>query len=345
MKQRAWFEVNIENIKHNYNVIKDITKGSMICPVIKDNAYGHGALYLAKIYEELNCDYFAVSNIKEASELRQGGIKKPILILGYTSSDYAKELSLNNITQCVYSLDYAKELNDSGYKIKCHLKVDTGMNRLGFKDVDEMIETYNLNNLEFEGIFTHFAKTSDKEFTKQQYDLFMDTIDKLNDNGCSFKIKHCCNSGGTFEYPEYHLDMVRPGLVLYGLGYPGLKQALLLKTVITELNTIEAGETVGYERNFKAAKQTKVATTAIGYGDGFFRANSSKNNVEVNFKECPIIGNICMDQMMIDVTDVDCKVGDEVTIYKDLEKCANNIGTISYELIFGLDYRVPIIYK
>lgn len=345
MNERTWIEVDLDNISYNYELIKRKANGAMICPVIKDDAYGHGAVKLGLLYEKLGCDYFAVSCFDEAMELRKGGITKPILILGYTQIEYAKDLHDNNITQCVYSLDYANALNDCGQVIKCHLKVDTGMNRIGFKDVDEMEYAYNLPNLQFEGIFTHFAKATDEQFTQKQFDTLMNAIDELHKRNCDFKIRHCANSAGIFLYDKYTLDMVRPGIILYGLGgYSGLKPAMKLKSVISEIKTVKKGETIGYERNYTATKDIRVATVAIGYGDGFFRANSGKNKVCINNTNCDIVGNICMDQMMVDVSDVDCKMGDEVNCYIDFEECANNLGTISYELICAIDSRVKVNY-
>ncbi|MBR2578255.1 MAG: alanine racemase, partial [Erysipelotrichaceae bacterium] len=184
------------------------------------------------------------------------------------------------------------------------------------------------------------------EFTRQQFDCFMKHVKELSDKGITFRIRHCANSGAIFSYPEYLLDMVRPGIVLYGLGgYEGLKQALELKSIISHIKTIKAGEYVGYNRTFKALKDTKVATVPIGYGDGYLRYNRAKNMVTVNGTKVPVIGNICMDQLMIDVTGIACKLYDEVTLYGDLEEIAANIGTISYELICTLNARVPVFYK
>lgn len=346
MQDRVWREVNLNNIKSNFELIKEKAKGSKICCVIKDNAYGHGALRLAKFYEELKADYFAVSNLNEALELRDGGIETQILILGYTSVEFAKVLNEKAITQCVYSLDYAKELNKQNIKVKCHLKIDSGMNRIGFKDIDEMEEACKLPNLYFEGVFTHFALSEEEEFTKQQFDTFMSFIGELDSRGIEFDIRHCANSGSLFRYHEYNLDMVRPGIVLYGLGgYKGLKQALKLKSIISHIKTVHKGETIGYNRCFTAKNDIRVATVPIGYGDGYLRINSGKNTINVNGKEANILGNICMDQLMIDVSDIECNVLDVVTIYGDLEKIAANIDTISYELICSIDNRVPVIYK
>lgn len=345
MSKKTWVEINLKNIEDNYNLIKKQADGAMICPVIKDNAYGHGAVRLAKLYEELHADYFAVSNLEEAIELRDNGIVTPILILGFTPIENGRLLNEYNITQCVYSLQYAKELNDLNVDIKCHLKIDTGMNRIGFKDIEEMRQACLLPNLYFEGVFTHFSDCLDDDFSKKQFDLFMNYIEELQALGIFFKIRHCANSGTIFKHPFYHLDMVRPGLILYGLGgFPGLKQALTLKTVITHIKDVKKGEAIGYDRKYIADKDIKVATVAIGYGDGYSRLNSGRNVVYVNDKPCCILGNVCMDQMMIDVSNVDCSLYDEVLVYGDIDKIASNIYTISYELICDINSRVNKFY-
>lgn len=346
MKNRTWVEIDLKAIKDNYLLIKQKVDGAKICPVIKDNAYGHGAVRLGKLYEELGANYFAVSNIKEAIQLREADIKLPILILGYTAIEDASLLNKYDITQTIYSLDYAHKLNEKGYKLKCHLKVETGMNRIGFSDIGEMYEAYNLPNLDFEGIFTHFSDCLDDEYSAYQFNNFTKAIDGLSKKGANFKIKHCANSGTIFKHPFYHLDMVRPGIILYGLGgYDGLKQALSLKSRIIHIKDVKKGEAIGYDRTFVADKDMRVATVAVGYGDGYYRYNKGHNTLEVNGKEANILGNVCMDMTMIDISDIDCKVNDEVIVYGDLEKIAKNINTISYELICGINARVEVIYK
>lgn len=345
MSKRTWVEINLKNIEDNYNLIKNQACGAMICPVIKDNAYGHGAIRLAKLYEQLKADYFAVSNIEEAIELRENGITTPILILGYTPLEDARLLNEYNITQCVYSLVYGKELNEYNVDIKCHMAIDTGMNRIGFKDVEEMKEAFYLDNLKFEGVFTHFSDCLNDAFSKKQFDLFISYIEDLSKAGINFKIKHCANSGTIFKHPYYHLDMVRPGLILCGLGgFEGLKQALTLKSVITHIKDVKKGEPIGYDRKYIASKDIKVATVAIGYGDGYSRLNSGRNVLYVNGKPCDILGNVCMDQVMIDVSNVECSLYDEVLVYGDLDLIAKNIYTISYELICDINSRVKKIY-
>lgn len=346
MENRAWVEIDLDAIRHNYKIISEKSNGAKICPVIKDNAYGHGAVVLAKLYEELGASYFAVSNIDEAIQLRENGISLPILILGYTPIKEAINLNKYNITQTIYSLEYGKSLNKQGYKINCHLKIETGMNRIGFKDYKEMEEVCNLDNLSFEGIFTHFSDCLNDEYSAYQFDNFNKAINYLESKGITFKIKHCANSGTIFKHPFYHLDMVRPGIILYGLGgFDGLRQALSLKAKVIHIKEVKKGEAIGYDRTYFASKDTKVATVSIGYGDGYFRYNKGKNTIEINGKQANILGNICMDMCMVDVSDIDCKLYDEAIIYGDLDKIASNIDTIPYELICAINHRVPKKYK
>ncbi len=346
MCKRTWVEIDLNNIVYNYNLIKSKIGDSMICPVIKDNAYGHGAVMMAKIYEKLKANYFAVSNIEEALELRKNKISTPILILGYTPIDEIELLNKNDITQCVYSLEYARELNDKNIKIKCHLAIDTGMNRIGFKDTLEMYEACLLPNLDFEGVFTHFSDCLDDDYSAFQFNNFTSAIDSLKNKGITFRIAHCANSGTIFKHPYYHLDMVRPGIILYGLDeYEGLKPALTLKSVITHIKDVKKGEAIGYNRRYIADRDIKVATIAIGYGDGYYRYNSGVNTININGKEANILGNVCMDQLMVDVSDIDCKLYDEAIVYGDINKIAKNLNTIPYELICNINNRVPVIYK
>jgi len=346
MDKRVWIEVDLNSIKSNFDIIKTKAAGSKICCVIKDNAYGHGAVRLAKLYQQLNVDYFAVSNIEEALELRQNDIVTPILILGYTPIEKAKLLNELNITQCIYSLKYANDLDSKGFKIKCHLKVDTGMNRIGFVDIEEMKKALALNNLEYEGIFTHFANSEDDNLISLQYNKFIGVINELCSNGYEFKIRHCANSMSLFLHPEYNLDMVRPGIVLYGLkGHQRLSQSLKLKSVISHIKTVKKGEGIGYNHKTVLECDCLVATVPIGYGDGYERINAQRNCITVNGIKCRILGNICMDQLMIDISNVKCSLYDEVEVYGDIEECAKNIDTISYELVCSIDSRVPIVYK
>lgn len=359
--QRTWAEIDLDKLKANFQTIRAITK-QKICCVIKANAYGHGALRLARLYSELGADFLAVSNIEEAFELRNGGIELPILILGYSPAECAKALAVNNISQCLYSLDYARSLSAvavrKGYTIKCHLKIDSGMGRIGFKDKAEAYAAACLPGLKIEGIFTHFASADEgdegTDFTEGQFRCFQEFIDYLERHGISFAYKHCGNSAAILDYQEFGLDMVRAGIILYGYlpsaavhNQLQLQPAMSFKSIITHIKEIEAGETVSYGRHFKAKKKTRIATVAVGYADGYLRANSSLSEVLINGQRAKITGNVCMDQLMVDVSNLAAKVGDEVILFNQeltADELAANCQTINYEIICAVARRVPRVY-
>ncbi len=367
IRRRTWAEIDLDKAEHNFSLIKNaVNENTKICCVVKANGYGHSAVNLSKLYEALGADFLAVSNIEEALQLRNGGIKLPILILGYTPEECAELLSDNNISQCVYSSDYANRLSScakaKGKTVKVHIKLDTGMGRIGFKcDGNEIEEIYNaskLGGLAFEGIFTHFAVADEsekgKEYTKKQFESFMHTVNELEKRGVTFLIRHLANSAAIFDYPEFGLDMVRAGIVLYGLKpsdevkkLPELKPVMTVKSIISHIKTLNKGESVSYGRVFTAEKETKVATVPIGYADGFLRGNfKAPYSLMLNGKRVPIIGRVCMDQLMLDVTDVNCAVGDEVTVFGGhmgvtADDIARINGTINYEIVCAVGERVP----
>lgn len=358
-------------LEHNFNVVKAaLNTSTKLCCVIKANAYGHGAIPLARLYNFLGADFLAVANIQEALALRENNITLPILILGFTPPECAETLYEYNITQCVYSLPYAQELNSyaekSNVKIKIHIKIDTGMGRLGFicrpeesSGLADIVLACKLSHLISEGIFTHFAVADagakGKIYTRLQYQSFIDSINYLRQNSIEFKLQHCANSAALFDYPDYQLDMVRAGIALYGLSpsekmtnIPQLHPAMTLKTVISHIKELSPGETVGYGRIFSSQRVTKIATLPIGYADGLPRA-STGYSVLVNDAPAEIVGKICMDQMMIDISGIDCTLGNVVTIFGSCPNhTANNIashnGTINYEVICNIGERVPRIY-
>lgn len=372
IRRRTWAEINIDNAKHNYNIIRSAIDGkTKLCCVIKANAYGHGAVELARLYESWGADCFAVSNIEEALQLRKAGITTPILVMGYTPPECAKELSAYYISQCVYSSEYAYALNACAVKaavyVTVHIKVDTGMGRIGLAcrpecsdGIKDAIDICKLSNLNAEGIFTHFSAADEdsvdnlNSYTNQQYQSFIYAIDYLDKKGFKFKLHHCANSAGIFLNPAYHMNMVRAGIVLYGLkpsqnsNIVGLKPVMSLKTTVSQVKEISVGESVGYGRTFIADKTVKVATLAIGYADGLDRS-STGYNVLINNSYAPIIGRICMDQCMIDVTNIDCCAGDVVTVFSDqseisADTIAAHIGTINYEVVCDIGERVPRVY-
>ena len=375
-RKRFWAEIDMNAAEKNFNLIKSkLNKETKLCCVVKANAYGHGAVYLSKLYESLGADFFAVSNIEEAMQLRNNGISTPILILGYTPTSCASILAENNISQSVFSYSYAKELSRSakadGISVKIHIKLDSGMGRIGFDCIhenDRMIESVvdvcNMEGLTPEGIFTHFAVADEgvdgKEFTSLQYNRFMNAIDELNARGVGFEIRHCANSATTFEYPEYHLDMVRVGVVLYGVapsskvrGCDELLPVMSLKSVISMIKEIEAGDTVSYGCTFKAEKKMKIATAPVGYADGFWRSNAENGTqMLIRGQRVSIVGRVCMDQLMLDVTDVKgVREGDYITLIGEdkgevisADELACNNNTIGYEMICAIGERVPRFY-
>lgn len=376
--KRTWAEIDLDVLAENYKKVRACTnKDAKLCCVIKADAYGHGAEKVGLELEKLGADCFGVSNLEEALHLRDVGIKTPILIMGYTPAKEAKRLAENKISQCVYSSEYAKKLSDYAVKndvnVNVHIKIDTGMNRLGFvfEDIDadtavldEIVKVCKLPNLKTEGIFTHFAVSDEGEgglsFTMNQFGCFKELIEALGREDVFFEIKHCANSGGVLDYPLIHMDMVRAGIICYGL-YPsgdiknkiGIKPALSLKSVISHVKQIKAGMSVSYGRIFTAETDMTIATVPIGYADGYPRILGEKGaDVLVRGKRCKIIGRICMDQLMIDVTDMqDLKIGEIVTLIgRDgkeeitAEEIARYQESVNYEVVCDIGKRVPRVY-
>ena len=375
-RKRFWAEIDMNAAEQNFNIIKKkLSEGTRICCVVKANAYGHGAVYLSRLYESLGADFFAVSNIEEAMQLRNNGIKTPILVLGYTPVSCASILAQNNISQTVFSYDYARQLNDTaraeGVSIKIHIKLDSGMGRIGFDCIhadrevkNTLLDVCRMENLVNEGIFTHFAFADGgqegREYTKAQYDRFINAVDFLEDNGITFEIKHCANSATAFAYPEYHLDMVRVGVVLYGLapsskvcGCEELEPVMSLKSVVSMIKAIEKGDFVSYGCTFCADRKMKIATAPIGYADGYWRSNSERGTqMLIRGNRVNIVGRVCMDQLMLDVSEVKgAKEGDYIIVIgKDgaeqisADELAANNGTINYEIMCAIGERVPRFY-
>ena len=371
-QKRTWANIDLDAAEHNFHEIRNCLKSeTKLCCVVKANGYGHGAVQLSKLYETLGADYLAVSNIEEAIQLRNNSISLPILILGYTDPRCARELADQNITQCVFSYDYGVALStnavEEGTTVKIHIKIDTGMGRIGFQcqdcELDQAAEVCMLPGLEVEGIFTHFASADEgeggREYTLGQFNKFMNAISYLEAKGIYFKLRHCANSAGIFDYPETHLDMVRAGVVLYGLQpssvlhNPGnLKPVLMLKTIIDHIKSVHLGDCISYGREFKADREMRIATIPIGYADGLWRSNFHNHMVvEVEGKLAPIVGRVCMDQCMIDVSEIpEVAVNSKVTVYGmdgviSVDHIAEVNGTINYEIVCALGERVPRVYK
>ncbi len=375
--RRTWAEVDVDAVKHNYQVIREkVASDTQIMCVIKADAYGHGAVFLAKLYEKLGADRFAVSNIEEAMQLRENGIERPVLILGFTPASMAKELADHQISQAVFSEAYARELSDEAVKqnvkVRMHIKVDTGMSRIGFmyqnkeRDSDSIRQIQNacmMPGLISEGIFTHFAVSDEgsegRQATLHQLDCFTDAVNRCKENGCRFEIVHCANSGAIIDYPQAHFDCVRAGIILYGLAPSqkladrlDLRPAMQIKSVVAQVKTIEPDTPVSYGGTFVSDRPLKLATVPIGYADGYSRSLSNRAYMTIKGKKANVLGRVCMDQLMLDVTDIDdVQEGDEVTVIgsgKDeslsFDDMAQMTGTINYELVCLVGKRVPRVY-
>lgn len=375
--RRTWAKIDLNAIEHNYNEIKNHVQGkSEIMCVIKADAYGHGAVFLAREYERMGVKRFAVSNIEEAMQLRENGIESSILILGFTPADLASVLAENNISQAVFSDEYAADLSrcaiESGVTVKIHIALDTGMSRIGFMyqdtdrdqpSLDTIERVCRRSGLEHEGIFTHFFVSDEggegRKDTLYQYRCFSDAIERLSARGIEFPLRHCANSGAIIDYPDTHINMVRAGIILYGLAPSGklegrldLIPAMQLKSVVAQIKTVEPGTRVSYGGTYKTTRRTRIATVPIGYADGYTRALGNKAHMIVNGKYAPVIGRVCMDQLMLDVTDNDSvTTGDEITVIGTdgncrvtFEETAALAGTINYEIICIIGKRVPRVY-
>lgn len=371
MERRTWAEVDLDAIAHNMKEIRKITNPSaQIMAVVKADAYGHGFLEVTRTLLDNGADRLAVAVLQEGKQLRSRGVDVPILVLGALMEEDIEDYINFNITPNVFTYDQAKAISYIAEKkeivTKIHIKIDTGMSRIGFvatEDnsaiVDEIAKIAKLPYIEIEGIFSHFATSdeNDRSYTLLQFKRFMDVVNKLETKNIIIPIKHICNSAGIMMYPEMHLDMVRPGVILYGM-YPSdevdksrlnLKPAMTLKSRITFVKEVEAGRGVSYGKEYITKGPTKIATVPIGYADGYLRKLSKKGKMMVHGQLVPIIGRICMDQCMIDVTNVNnIERGDEVIIFSDsgitIDDVAKWLDTINYEVACVIGKRIPRIY-
>lgn len=373
--KRAWAEIRLDNLKYNLDICRSFLKGNTeIVAVVKANAYGHGDTAIAPFLQSQGVNWFAVSNINEAINLREHGITKEILILGYVMPTEAQELCEYNIIQAVTGLAHAKELSQNapqGKKVRVHIKIDTGMGRIGLRHhtakgyADEIEEISKLKNIKVEGIFTHLsvADTDEKRdvaYTDKQINTMLEIKKELDSRHFVLKQFHFLNSAGATYHATAESTLARYGIMLYGL-HPNvaldlpkpLKPVMELKTIVAHIKTIEEHEYVSYGRTYCSDRPTRVATLAIGYADGYSRLLSSKAEVLINGRRAKVIGRVCMDQTMVDVTDIDVKVGDTATLFgKDgddeitADDLASLYGTIGYEIICGISKRVPrLIYE
>jgi alanine racemase len=366
----VWAEVDLDKLAHNMREIRRNAVSKDIIAVIKADGYGHGALDIAPTLLENGATRIAVAVLNEAVELRRGGIEEPIMVLGFTPPSQIDMLLRYDIEQTVYSYDLAKEISQLAKKknkvAKIHIALDTGMGRIGFLPDDESAEVVykisKLPNIVIEGLFSHFssADEDDKTYTDMQLDRYTAFYNKLIASGVKVNMRHIANSAAIIDMPQSHFEAVRPGIILYGY-YPSeqvfknkidLKPVMSLKTNIVHIKNLPAGEYISYGREFKTLRESVIATLPVGYADGYTRLLFNKAKVIINGSFVPVIGRICMDQCMVDVTEIkNVKVGDEVVLMGEqgdlsftADHIAELIGTINYEITCMISKRVPRVY-
>ncbi len=367
---RAWAEINLSALSSNIAAVKAvIPKHTELMAVVKANAYGHGDEAVCRKLSELGISWFAVSNLEEALSVRKICPDAEIFILGYTPPECAADIAANNIIQGIMSIDYANELcKYADAPIRCHIKLDTGMGRIGFRAKDtyacteKLLPLFDKDKLLIEGIYTHFAaadspEEEDTAYTEMQEKRIFDVYDRLAELGHKLHHVHCMNSAASITRPNERCTLARIGIVMYGLlpNYPvelpiEVTPVMTFKSVISQVKEIEEGDSVSYGRTYTADSTRRLATVTVGYADGYARLLSGKGRALVHGISCPIVGRVCMDQLMLDITDVKEQVqsGDEVTLFGgDCEITADWLaslyGTIGYEIVCGISKRVPRI--
>ncbi len=360
--------VDLDRIEANFEAMKaNLSQGTRMMAVIKSDGYGHGAMPIAALMEPKEYIWgFAVATVEEGLELRAGGVKKPILILGYAFLEAYKDIVEQDLRPTVFGWDMARELSKEalrqGKTLKVHIKVDTGMSRIGFADREESVEEIRkireLPGLELEGLFTHFARADeeDKTFREQQLLRYRKFVKACRESGMDFPLYHCSNSAGILNFPEAHFGLVRAGIALYGL-YPSaemgevpvaLLPAMELKSHIVQVKEIAPGTQVSYGGLYEADSVRRIATIPVGYGDGYPRSLSQKGFVLISGKRAPIRGRVCMDQFMVDVTEIpEAETGMEVTLFGEglpLEELCRWSGRFHYEFVCCISKRVPRVY-
>lgn len=374
--RRTWAEIHLDRLTENVCRIRcGLQSDCRIMGIVKADAYGHGAVPVAKALCRAGVEQLGVSNLEEAIQLRRAGVDVPILVISYTPPEEAARLAQYRVVQTVVSAEHARALSGAavaaGVQLTVHIKLDTGMARVGFLCHEEtevsavareIADVCRLPALCAEGIFTHFAAAdeSDDAFTQRQFALFMRVIDTLAQDGITFSLRHCCNSAATLRFPQMHLDMVRPGIILYGLqpdgwmndAYPGYLPALELKTTVSMVKDLQASVPVSYNRTYYTPAPKRVAVVPVGYADGYVRALSNRGEMLINGQRVPVAGRVCMDQTILDVTAVpSVGEGTVVTVFGrdgaavlSADEIAAWIGTISYEVVCGINKRVPRLY-
>ena len=370
-KERAWKEIDLNALKNNLDVLSSVMQnGCKIMAIVKANAYGHDIYEVSKALQSFGVDAYAVATIDEGIEIRANGITGMILVLGYTYPSRVPELAKYSLTQCVYDEDYASELNNQGIEIPVHIAIDTGMHRLGIKfdEINSIKSIYSLNNLKIEGIFSHLCVSDslsddDITYTRKQISNFNYTVSMIENSGLEVKLKHIQSSYGLLNYSDEKYDYARTGIALYGVDATkernrkidaSLIPVLSLKSKVIQLRHLPCGEPVSYGRTYVTQRDSVIAVLPIGYADGYPRSLSCENGrVLIRGQYAPIVGRICMDQMMVDVTDIKgVSVGDTATLIgKDglgvitVEEVADKAGTITYEILSRLGSRLTVVVK
>lgn len=368
----TWIEVNIEALKNNIRNLKScLSQGVSFMGVIKADAYGHGVEKVAQVLIEEGIERFAVVMVEEGIELREKGFNNPILVLGYVPEEDYLDVVEYNLTPAIYKYCQAEKLNELAEgmdkSVKGHMKIDTGMGRLGFmpnfESISEIEKIHLLSNINIEGIYTHLSTADEKNnpYAIEQLNKFKFILKQLENKNIDIPIKHMSNSAANINFKDMHFNMVRPGTSIYGL-YPGpemiinptieLEPAMSIKSKIVHIKEIPKDSSVSYGRTFISKRPSLIGVIPMGYVDGVFRRLGNRGDVLVNGQRCPIIGNICMDQFMIDLTDLDkVELGDEVVILGkqgkeriSAEEIGEIAGTISIEVVTRVGKRVPIIY-
>lgn len=374
---RSWVEIDLDVLAQNMKEIRRITSpGAEIMAVVKADAYGHGAIQVARVLLENGATRLAVSMLDEAIELRKHGITAPILTLSHTDPRRIPEVVLYDLTQTVYSEDFAAAISEQAQKenkeVRIHIKVDTGMGRIGYltglESVEEILRISKLPGILVEGLFTHFSTSdeTDNEYTEQQFALFGQMAGALEKRGLTIPVKHVCNSAAILRFPHMHLDMVRAGLIMYGMWPKGcpqayqpltLRPAMTLKSGIVHIKNLPAGSSISYGRHFVTPKESVIATIPIGYADGYSRRLSNRADVMLQGRRARVVGNICMDMCMIDVTDFEERpqISDEVVLFGiqkvgeeeyslPVDELSDLLDTINYEITCLVGKRVPRVY-
>ena len=378
-EKHVWAEIDLDALRSNFRAVKERAGGLPLCAIVKADSYGHGAVQCSRIFAEEGAAWLAVSCLAEALQLRNAGRTLPILILGHVEPEYASALIEQHITAACYSLPQAKALSAAaeraGGTVDIHLKADTGMGRIGFalrtnfdRAIAEMLEVCTLPGLRMTGLFQHFAVADDDSadsvaYTRQQHELFVRACQGLAEAGFEPAVVHCDNSAGVMLHPDWPAGlprthcMARPGIILYGFDpsdevrFGIFRPVLKLKTIVSMVKEMQPGQSASYGRRFTAEKPTKVATLCAGYADGYPRLLScGKGIVEIKGMPCPVLGRVCMDQIMVDVSALpDVQEGDEAILWggevsDSAETIAHKTDTISYEVLCGVSRRVPRVY-